>query len=217
MFYNFDFPMSPISGDEDKKEWVPETFDFDDFSMVKQENNSFMFDNNQSNYKLDLNLVNQKLFSFSPEDISDTGAGEADIEDENESPILSPLNFNATTTESKVSTKKAPKVSKRKGPRKQLTSTQKAAHNIIEKKYRININTKIESLQKLIPSMALDEAGFKTRTNGLDYPMKSNKLNKSSILDRAIEYITLLQTNQSKIASENDMLKQQLEQYTGCI
>lgn len=154
-------------------------------------------------YQINLNIVNDKLNAL---DDSSENSCES-------SPILQPLTCDTASTFSLGSptSSKSSKVSKRRAPRKKLTDSQKAAHNVIEKKYRININTKIEKLQKLIPSITTDEAGFKTsnRDNSTN-DISVKKLNKSLILDKALEYIDFLQKNQLKIMTENTKLKSQL-------
>lgn len=85
-------------------------------------------------------------------------------------------------------------LSKRKrSSRKRLTETQKEAHNKVEKKYRVNINAKINCLQTVIPWLRGDQ----------DVPFDA-KVNKSVILEKAYDYIVHLQ-------AENGKLKGQLE------
>ena len=63
-----------------------------------------------------------------------------------------------------------------------MTNTQKEAHNKVEKKYRVNINSKIASLQMIIPWFADDK----------DFCVDM-KVNKSTVLEKAHEYILYLQ------------------------
>lgn len=74
-----------------------------------------------------------------------------------------------------------PCVEKKRASRRKLTNTQKEAHNKVEKKYRVNINTKIASLQTIIPWFADDK----------DLCMDM-KVNKSTVLEKAYEYIQYL-------------------------
>lgn len=216
-YFNFELPVSsPISRDEgDWLQYVKTepVFDKADLPELTLDATSDCLSEDGSNYhyncdnyphgaSLDLSMVNEKLTNFNNQidqmlttDI-DSLCYETNPETILTTPAPSPLDETAPT---KLPIKPLKKVSKRKkAPRKQLTSSQKAAHNIIEKKYRININTKIENLQKLIPSVATESAGFRTSSSGASNQVKSNKLNKSSILDKAIEYIIYLQNNQKE-------------------
>ncbi|KAF3985326.1 hypothetical protein FT663_05113 [Candidozyma haemuli var. vulneris] len=85
--------------------------------------------------------------------------------------------------------------SKRRCPRKRLTESQKEAHNKVEKKYRVNINSKINSLQTVIPWFASDN-GQKSRMD--------LKVNKSVILEKAFDYIVYLQ-------KENEAMRKRLD------
>lgn len=80
--------------------------------------------------------------------------------------------------------------------KRRLTDTQKEAHNKVEKKYRVNINLKINSLQTIIPWFA----------NGNEVCMDM-KVNKSVILEKAFDYIVYLK-------AENANLKSRLGQST---
>lgn len=99
--------------------------------------------------------------------------------------------------------------SKRKrSTRKKLTESQKQAHNKIEKKYRININTKIAGLQKIIPSVASEKTAFETGFDKKDdNDCLSQRLNKSIILERATNYILHLQEREKKLEKEVNDLK----------
>lgn len=85
---------------------------------------------------------------------------------------------------------------KKRSSRKRLTDTQKEAHNKVEKKYRVNINSKINSLQTIIPWFSGDHE--------ISMDMK---VNKSVILEKAFDYILYLK-------SENASLKSRLGQST---
>lgn len=115
-----------------------------------------------------------------------------------------------------------PKKSRNSGTgKRQLTEHQKQAHNKIEKKYRININTKISKLQQIIPWLATEETTFSCQLddNGkcLNRESASNikkpRLNKSMILEKAIDYILYLQNNERLYEMEVMRLKSELSQY----
>lgn len=137
--------------------------------------------------------------------------------------ILSDMTESATTSRRGSNDTTAVR-GKRRAPRKRLTESQKQAHNKIEKKYRININAKIAGLQKIIPSVALERPAFETGTKqggtgggttytSEDIPLdeSSNRLNKSMILEKAIDYILFLQNENKLIISENSSMKKELE------
>lgn len=112
--------------------------------------------------------------------------------------------------------------------RKRLTTYQKEAHNRIEKRYRININTKIAKLQQIIPWVACNDTAFEVSQNmkriNSENGTSSNstpKLNKSIILEKAVDYILYLQNSQSvhqleinKLRDENKLLNERIKQFT---
>lgn len=208
---NFDLqPLSPVSDNETWMKYLADEVDTGyqnsfttqgaDYNDVFTNYASMSSPEEPLSYKINLNSVNDKLNAL--DDFSDNSSGS--------SPIFQQPTSDSSSSYSFASNKSA-KNSKRRASRKKLTESQKAAHNVIEKKYRININTKIERLQKLIPSITTEEAGFKTsnRVNSSN-DMTVKKLNKSLILDKALEYIEFLQGNQLKIMTENSELKSQL-------
>lgn len=120
-----------------------------------------------------------------------------------------PSSIDTNTTSNSI-THKLPKSSTQKSRiRKKLTKTQKKAHNQVEKNYRINLNTKIETLQNLIPEIALEQTGFNTSTNKVT-KHNDSKMNKSLILDFAIQYINQLKCQQASLLRDNMVLKEQL-------
>jgi hypothetical protein len=132
----------------------------------------------------------------------------------------------ATTTTIASSTKKqgtttAKKPATKKRVKKPMTLVQRKAHNKIERKYRININSKIASLQKLVPWMSEDGVAFeidhaKARKNPCSDEFEndestSKKLNKSKILDLVTEYLSILKDECHKKDAEISQLRKQLE------
>lgn len=132
--------------------------------------------------------------------------------------------------------------------RKRLTQHQKDAHNRTEKRYRININTKIAKLQQIIPWVASEDTAFEvsdtlqrvnttqddnnsitftsdsvstvsslststtnTNTSTSTNTASSAKLNKSMILDKAVDYILYLQNNQNLYELEVQRLRNELD------
>ncbi|SCW01401.1 LAFE_0D11760g1_1 [Lachancea fermentati] len=110
---------------------------------------------------------------------------------------------------------------KKRAPRKRLTAHQKQAHNKIEKRYRININTKIAKLQQIIPWVASEETAFEVGESLRPKPASAAalegaaaaapKLNKSMILEKAVDYILYLQNNERLYELEVQRLKKELE------
>lgn len=79
---------------------------------------------------------------------------------------------------------------KKRCSRRRLTDTQKEAHNKVEKKYRVNINSKINSLQTIIPWFSNEKE--------LCMDMK---VNKSVILEKAFDYIVYLKAENANLKS----------------
>lgn len=110
--------------------------------------------------------------------------------------------------------------------KKPMTMVQRKAHNKIERKYRININSKIANLQKLVPWMSDDGVAFEIDSKsgkkvpihteaGDEFQMPSSpssnkKLNKSMILDMVTEYVLLLKDECRKKDAEISDLKAML-------
>jgi len=152
---------------------------------------------------------------------------------ENDSPInYSPLasspavNFPAATTQTGTTMNNSVLASganpvpkpKRGRVKKPMTLVQRKAHNKIERKYRININSKIANLQKLVPWMSQDGVAFEisnansSASSALNEAVANNKkLNKSMILDMVTEYVVLLKKECDKKDEEIQKLKHQLQ------
>lgn len=94
--------------------------------------------------------------------------------------------------------------------RKRLTAHQKQAHNKIEKRYRININTKIAKLQQIIPWVAAEQAPGEI-AQGANATTAPAKLNKSMVLEKAVDYILYLQNNERLHEMEVNRLRAELD------
>lgn len=107
------------------------------------------------------------------------------------------------------------KTTNSKPMRKRLTSNQKQAHNKIEKRYRININTKIAKLQQIIPWVACEKPAFEVGGSlKREQEFKKNsatRLNKSMILEKAVDYILYLQNNESLHQLEVQRLRNEVD------
>lgn len=93
----------------------------------------------------------------------------------------------------------------------------KRPHNVIEKRYRANLNERITELRDSVPSLrtvkkaqAGGDAGSSDNED-LDGLTPSNKLNKASILTKAVEYIKHLELRNKRLDDENKSLKTRLQ------
>lgn len=86
----------------------------------------------------------------------------------------------------------------------------KTAHNMIEKRYRTNLNDKIAALRDSVPSLrvmsksARGEEGEKEDLQGLT---PAHKLNKATVLAKATEYIRHLEKRTKRLAEDNASMK----------
>lgn len=109
----------------------------------------------------------------------------------------------------------------------------KTAHNMIEKRYRTNLNDKIAALRDSVPALRvmvhrLEHAEQNPNSNddimdeikaeaGLDPEddlgglTPAHKLNKATILSKATEYIALLERKNRALAKENTSLRNRVE------
>jgi Domain of unknown function (DUF2014)/Helix-loop-helix DNA-binding domain len=97
-------------------------------------------------------------------------------------------------------------------------AVKKRPHNIIEKRYRANLNEKIAELRDSVPSLrsikkakAKDGSSSDTDREDLEGLTASNKLNKASILTKAVEYIRHLEFRTRRLEDENRSLKERLD------
>ncbi|KAH6855345.1 helix-loop-helix DNA-binding domain-containing protein [Chaetomium sp. MPI-CAGE-AT-0009] len=114
-----------------------------------------------------------------------------------------------TTTTTKPKTTAAPK---------------KTAHNMIEKRYRTNLNDKITQLRDAVPSLRLlaQQRSTTTATDGADGDEAEDaglalghggggRLNKATILSKATEYIMQLERRNMGLEAENGALRGRME------
>jgi hypothetical protein len=97
-----------------------------------------------------------------------------------------------------------------------MPAAKKRPHNIIEKRYRANLNEKIAELRDSVPSLRFAQKTKVRDTaesdeDDLDGLAPSNKLNKASILTKAVEYIRHLEFRTKRLEEENKSLKDRLE------
>ena len=94
----------------------------------------------------------------------------------------------------------------------------KTSHNMIEKRYRTNLNDKIAVLRDCVPSLRV-----MTRSGGeveeyddaedLEGLTPAHKLNKATILSKATEYIRHLEKRNKQLCDEVVALKQRVDAY----
>ncbi|ODQ60228.1 hypothetical protein WICANDRAFT_68753 [Wickerhamomyces anomalus NRRL Y-366-8] len=163
-------------------------------TKVKLENNyASTFVSPESMAEGDFNTVNNKL---QPQVLKREESLDSDSLSENESP-----DFTSSSTIKKTSST-ANKVTK---PKKT-----KATHNVIEKKYRTNINTKITALRDSVPALRMAAGDANTTINDLDGLSPAAKVNKAIVLTKATEYIKHLERKNSLLMRENQQMKHYL-------
>ncbi|KAJ5357827.1 hypothetical protein N7541_004985 [Penicillium brevicompactum] len=88
----------------------------------------------------------------------------------------------------------------------------KRAHNVIEKRYRANLNDKIAELRDSVPSLRSKNSDGGSPDEDEEGATNASKLNKASILSKATEYIKHLETRNKRLEDENTALKNRLRQ-----
>ncbi|KAH7319808.1 hypothetical protein B0I35DRAFT_408567 [Stachybotrys elegans] len=91
----------------------------------------------------------------------------------------------------------------------------KTAHNMIEKRYRTNLNDKIAALRDSVPSLRImsksargeDTTEDREELHGLT---PAHKLNKATVLSKATEYIRHLEKRNSRLQEENGIMQGRL-------
>jgi Helix-loop-helix DNA-binding domain len=97
---------------------------------------------------------------------------------------------------------------------KKISDKCRNAHSAVEKRYRTNLNSKIEQLQQCMPNTLLEikaEEESGQLNPGEGHGKKGGKLQKSLILSNAATYIRALQSNASQIGAHNKLLEGQNE------
>ncbi|KAL2756044.1 hypothetical protein ACRALDRAFT_1063980 [Sodiomyces alcalophilus JCM 7366] len=87
----------------------------------------------------------------------------------------------------------------------------KTAHNMIEKRYRTNLNDKIAALRDSVPSLRImsksargeDTTEDREELHGLT---PAHKLNKATVLSKAAEYIRHLEKRNNRLRDENNAM-----------
>ncbi|CAK7568033.1 MAG: Clr6 histone deacetylase associated PHD protein-2 Cph2 [Sporothrix epigloea] len=94
----------------------------------------------------------------------------------------------------------------------------KTAHNMIEKRYRTNLNDKIAALRDSVPSLRImsksargeDTTEDREELHGLT---PAHKLNKATVLSKATEYIRHLEKRNTRLLDENSQMQQRISAF----
>ncbi|EFX05851.1 hlh transcription factor [Grosmannia clavigera kw1407] len=94
----------------------------------------------------------------------------------------------------------------------------KTAHNMIEKRYRTNLNEKIAALRDSVPSLRImtksargeDTTEDREELHGLT---PAHKLNKATVLSKATEYIRHLEKRNNRLQDENGQMLQRISAF----
>ncbi|KAI7878036.1 HLH-domain-containing protein [Lichtheimia hyalospora FSU 10163] len=98
------------------------------------------------------------------------------------------------------------------------------AHNIIERRYRNNINDRISELRDVVPALRHAKVGKKRKASSsdpdeqeeyIDGVAVATKLNKATILKKATDYIHHLKYTNDQLQQENLLLQQCLQRLPG--
>lgn len=103
----------------------------------------------------------------------------------------------------------------------------RAAHNVVEKRYRVNLNDKLTALRDSVPSLRMETPPTTTaghhpsdRVRGTDPSASTSTttttattLRKAQILTKAIEYIAQLEGQVKTLSDENASLKTRLQAF----
>lgn len=88
----------------------------------------------------------------------------------------------------------------------------KTSHNVIEKRYRNNLNDKIAELRDSVPSLrAMSRPNGNDDSEDLEGLTPAHKLNKATVLAKATEYIKHLEKRNKTMADEMTQLKTRLQ------
>ncbi|KAK0633783.1 helix-loop-helix DNA-binding domain-containing protein [Immersiella caudata] len=102
-------------------------------------------------------------------------------------------------------------------PPEHAAHPKKTAHNMIEKRYRTNLNGKITELRDAIPSLratrrqAIGSEGEGFVDDDVNNLAPAPKLNKATILSKATDYINQLESKNRNLETENSALRGRME------
>ncbi|KAK7429395.1 hypothetical protein QQZ08_003987 [Neonectria magnoliae] len=105
--------------------------------------------------------------------------------------------------------------------RRHCSPPKKTAHNMIEKRYRTNLNDKIAALRDSVPALRVMVHRLEQQApEGVEDELceedlgglaPAHKLNKATILSKATEYIAHLEKQNKGLARENNQLRNRVE------
>ena len=105
-------------------------------------------------------------------------------------------------------------------PGRKPTLVKKTTHNMVEKRYRVNLNSKMAALRDRVPSLRETSSGGAEAGDDQDEddedlagPVLSAKPNKGVILVKAMEHMEYLETRNEQLVDENDVLRDHLEAF----
>lgn len=99
-----------------------------------------------------------------------------------------------------------------KGKISKVQKKDKTSHNMIEKKYRTNINSKILALRDAVPSLRVAAGSKDVSLADLDGLTPASKLNKASVLTKATEYIKHLERRNAILKDQNIQLQRLIQE-----
>lgn len=93
----------------------------------------------------------------------------------------------------------------------------KTAHNMIEKRYRTNLNDKIAALRDSVPSLRVITKSSKGEDGAEEEDLQgltpAHKLNKATVLSKATEYIRHLEKRNARLNEENALMKARISAF----
>ncbi|KAF2452098.1 hypothetical protein P171DRAFT_426486 [Karstenula rhodostoma CBS 690.94] len=104
------------------------------------------------------------------------------------------------------------------GKKEKHQPPKKTAHNMIEKRYRTNLNDKIAALRDSVPSLRVMSRGAGANEEDddpedLEGLTPAHKLNKATVLSKATEYIRHLEKRNKHLQDEVTTLQGRIESY----
>jgi hypothetical protein len=159
-------------------------------------------------------LQQQECPQFTDFDFNNTTFGSAEIKQESLSSHTSSTSSpHDTGAQQSTRVKLADAVPHGGSISKRGLKKEKSSHNMIEKRYRTNINDKIKALRDSVPALRVLVDSGDDEFDDLDGLQPAKKLNKATILSKATEYIKHLESKNEVLKKENDELKNKLYGY----